>query len=216
MDKKVAYVFAEKKQVYGVYFIVVSCEGIIATPVDHPNHAARTIQGLRRQGYEIIDSGVPIEQLVFRTDAYKYRQLDDKDKRILFLYEREWEHIANHPGISRNEYARLLRLKRNEATEGVLWYFDADVDPTGSLATLRREMGESFAPSSGYSLAVDSQRTYVGRTGMDQFTGVLRYFAEILSFRNSTRVAEFDSSGRPLNDKELEYLVNEGIAVIKT
>ena len=211
MDDKVAYVFAEKKPIFGVNWIgICSEQGIYA---QNPEGAARQLRKLRKEGYKIIDVDVPLGGLVYR--AYNYRDIDESDRKILNHWDKEWEHRENYPGLFRKELDILKRLKKSRIEEGALWVSDVSFYPKGELDTLIYEMGEHFAHRTTYFLAADSEPRLVGRIDLGQYITLIRYFAEHLSLRNSSEeyAKKITSLGRPLDERELEQIIESGIRV---
>lgn len=211
MLDKIVYVFAEKQQTHGQYWIGIhSDQGITCQT---PKDAARQLRELRKNGYEIVDTLVPLDGLVYK--ARKYRDLDDKDRACLASWEKEWEHLDNYPGLFPEELDELNKFKQRGIKTGALWVSDVAFYPPGELDNLIREMGEPFAPCTTYCLAANSEPMVAGRIDLTQYITLLGYFVEVLSLSNSTEVKakRFSKLGRPLNKKELEAILANGIRI---
>lgn len=211
MSNKIAYVFVEKKPTMGINWIGIYSDKEIHAK--NPEEAARELRKLRNEGYEIIDVDVPLDGLVYA--AYKYRDIDNSDRKRLAHWDGEWEHRENYPGLFREELEILNRLKKSGVKKGVLWVSDVIFYPREKLDNLIYEMGKSFAPRTTYFLATDSEPRLVGRIDLSQYITLIKYFTEQLSLNNSSEehAKKVTSLGRPLYERELEQIVANGVDV---
>ncbi len=209
MADKVAYVFAENAGCGGSWFCIYIGGAVIA---DSLQETARTVRNLRKSGYTILDSNVPI--------GGRYRELNVKERGLLAMFDAKLAIWERHPGLSLEEVEMLEHLRKKGIKRGEIWVDDVELYPPEmqeSAARLTGGMEDALypPPQTGYYLHADGNPYVVGRNRIQKFSEDLKYFDSAISLRNASpeEARGFSAAGRPFTGEELAQLIREGLEI---